>query len=200
MLPLDQEVCIRVVDFGFQVGDDRRSGLGEYVPKTNRPVRMNRRLIAARNAAITGQPLDDSDDEEDNRELMGDGWGDFSWGQLSYSSFPSYDGGGPSQGELDANFGQDTEDDNEYHSADEGDGDLDTEGEEGPLYPGIYRALYAFEPEGNSEMKLVEDQLVRILGRGEGVGWAIAERGDGQHALVPEAYLEVVRLDGEDED
>lgn len=82
------------------------------------------------------------------------------------------------------------------------------------LKPGLYRALYAFEPEGTAEMALVEDQIVRVIARGGGVGWAIveraAEKGDGDgvggfgfeaagQALVPESYLEPYRLDDEDE-
>jgi len=73
--------------------------------------------------------------------------------------------------------------------------------DEQPLTPGIYRAVFAFVPEGTAEMALDEDQLVKIVGRGGGVGWAIAVvegpdtngRGAGEHALVPESYLEFVR-------
>jgi hypothetical protein len=72
--------------------------------------------------------------------------------------------------------------------------------------------LYAFDPEGTAEMALVEDQIVRVIARGGGVGWAIVERayengvGVGAvgleaagQALVPESYLEPYQLDGEDE-
>ncbi|CAG8685065.1 7219_t:CDS:2 [Acaulospora colombiana] len=90
-----------------------------------------------------------------------------------------------------------------------------------PLQPGIYRALYPFEAEGTAEMSLDEGQLVKVVGRGGGVGWAVVERGwrmtvedlgdpkmanqdiDGSNgalalagqALVPEGYLEPYRLD-----
>jgi hypothetical protein len=38
--------------------------------------------------------------------------------------------------------------------------------------------------------------MVRVIGRGGGVGWAIVAReGDDGHALVPEGYLELVSLD-----
>jgi hypothetical protein len=100
------------------------------------------------------------------------------------------------------------------------DAEYEEEGEpQEPLYPGLYRALYAFEPEGTAEMKLVEDQIVRVVGRGGGVGWAVVidecrsdeeeKEGEGgggggggrvKHALVPEGYLEVVRLDWGDEE
>lgn len=63
------------------------------------------------------------------------------------------------------------------------------------LMPGIYRALYAFEPEGIAEMALEEEQIVHVVGRGGGVGWAVVEREEGGHALVPESYLELVEAD-----
>jgi hypothetical protein len=99
-------------------------------------------------------------------------------------------------------------------------GEILEEEEEEPLYPGLYRALYPFEPEGTAEMRLVEDQVVRVVGRGGGVGWAVVVVPDGvdggvvvapvdgdeeedekkkttttRHALVPESYLELVQLD-----
>ncbi|KAG8808865.1 hypothetical protein FRC17_003732 [Serendipita sp. 399] len=94
-----------------------------------------------------------------------------------------------------------------------------------PLPPGIYRAVYAFEAEGTAEMSLEEGQLVKVIGRGGGVGWAVVERdwtpermtnrddldssasGDGidasgsgalalaGQALVPEGYLESYQVD-----
>ena len=69
--------------------------------------------------------------------------------------------------------------------------------EDEPLLPGVYRALYPFEPEGTAEMALEEDQLVRVVGRGGGVGWAVVEQEGGGHALVPESYLELVEADQE---
>jgi len=88
-----------------------------------------------------------------------------------------------------------------YDGADEddGDGNYDDEDEEdgGPLIPGGYRALYAFEPEGTAEMALEEDQVVNVIGRGGGVGWAVVEKEDGGHALVPESYLEFIEASRE---
>ena len=50
-------------------------------------------------------------------------------------------------------------------------------------------------------MELAEDQIVRVLGRGGGVGWAIVIReSDGSQALVPESYLELIQADDEDEE
>ena len=105
----------------------------------------------------------------------------------------------------------------EEFNDDDFDGDADDRYADGeyeepqePLYPGLYRALYAFEPEGMAEMELEEDQVVRVVGRGGGIGWAVVvdERGGDEvegkvqvkHALVPEGYLEAVRLDWEDEE
>jgi hypothetical protein len=197
-LPPGAKVSIKIIDFAFDIEDERRLGFGEHVPKCNRPARMNRRLTLSDQSSGAETETDEEDDEE---EVEGDGWGGFSWGRLS-SSFPAAgysDEPVPSQGELDANFDQDS-DDEEYQSAEDTQGDGLYDGKPAYLYPGLYRALYAFEPEGTSEMRLEPEQLVKVLGRGGGEGWAIAVREDGQHALVPEDYLELVRLDGEDED
>ena len=64
-----------------------------------------------------------------------------------------------------------------------------------PLIPGTYRALYPFEPEGTAEMALEEEQIIHVVGRGGGVGWAIVEKEGGGHALVPESYIELVKAD-----
>ena len=123
-------------------------------------------------------------------------------------------GGGPSQGDFERNFedavSPSYEIDDPYASLDDDDdfddyedsvGELPGEDNvERALVPGLYRALYAFEPEGTAEMALEEDQIVRVVGRGGGVGWAIVARGDDEgHALVPEGYLELVSLDQEQE-
>ncbi|KAF8631935.1 hypothetical protein AX17_004980 [Amanita inopinata Kibby_2008] len=94
-------------------------------------------------------------------------------------------------------------DDDDYANENEDVGNDEMEMEDEPLYPGLYRALYAFEPEGIAEMGLEEDQVVRVVGRGGGVGWAVVvdvrEGREGGHALVPESYLEVIKLDAEEE-
>ncbi|KAG7087094.1 hypothetical protein E1B28_013076 [Marasmius oreades] len=142
--------------------------------------------------------------------------------------------GFPTQTELDRNFNfpdssessDDTEGEDEegkYYSANASPAPEGEDGfgyaDEDDLYPGLYKALYAFEPEGTAEMALQEDQLVRVVGRGGGVGWAVVvvdgvdEKGDyvefddtdndgegkKRHALVPESYLEAVRLDSEED-
>jgi hypothetical protein len=93
----------------------------------------------------------------------------------------------------------DDDDDDDYDSGQYG-GVEEESGEERLLLPGLYRALYAFEPEGTAEMALEEDQIVRVIGRGGGVGWAIVARGGEEgHALVPEGYLELVSLERDSE-
>ncbi len=132
---------------------------------------------------------------------------------------PSNGNGYPSRSDMDMNFLDseseefyDAEDDGMFDDEENDDDDEEVgETEEEPLYPGLYRAMYAFEPEGTAEMRLVEDQIVRVVGRGGGVGWAIvvADQEGGmdastdkaltapKHALVPESYLEPYKLDWE---
>jgi SH3 domain len=115
----------------------------------------------------------------------------------------------PSQQDFERNFDDTADvdvsdspaDDDEYSSDYED--DVDAEPEE--LLPGLYRALYDFDPEGTAEMGLKEGQVVRVVGRGGGVGWAIAIKADAEGevdeaswALVPESYLKVVKLDEPD--
>lgn len=125
------------------------------------------------------------------------------------SSFPSRD-------DFDRNFLDDDSDDDfdedEPENIDDNMQGAAGDEEEDTLYPGLYRAVYAFEPEGTAEMRLVEDQIVRVVGRGGGVGWAVVvdesstagavvngEEPTPRHALVPESYLEPVRFDYEDD-
>ncbi|QRV72225.1 hypothetical protein RhiJN_00239 [Ceratobasidium sp. AG-Ba] len=91
--------------------------------------------------------------------------------------------------------------DDEYESQDEDDEPL-SQDDSDAFVPGIYRALYAFEPEGTAEMALVEDQQVRVLGRGGGVGWVVVLKpgGGSEQALVPEGYLEFVSAEVDDDD
>lgn len=81
------------------------------------------------------------------------------------------------------------------------------------LVPGLYRATYPFNAEGDAEMSLTEGQVVRVIGRGGGVGWAVVQVENDKesperipdkaeaapppraHALVPESYLELVQED-----
>ena len=154
--------------------------------------------------------------------------GPFGFGAVTSSGSGSGSGNGsrasgiggytPSQQDFERNF-DDTVDpeildspaddaDEDYLSDYDNDGEGEGEGEE--LLPGLYRALYDFEPEGTAEMGLKEGQVIKVVGRGGGVGWAIAIRpdarthaNDGEEsnwALVPASYLRAVKLDEADPD
>ncbi|KAF4574372.1 hypothetical protein EYR40_005911 [Pleurotus pulmonarius] len=236
-------VAIKIRDFGFAATDERHYGLGPDVPKANRPKTLNKKLggwrrVSSGGASTSSSTTDDSDQEHAEEE-EGDGWGGFkfgvgrfSWGPgMAMSGSSSRDAtddrpagteeGYPSLNDLKRNF-DDDDDDERYEDDDEGfydaeegyddDGGL-IHSEDTPLYPGLYRAMFAFEPEGTAEMALEEDQIVKVVGRGGGVGWAVVDKayvhgvsestvekrssmGEGNgHALVPESYLEVYQLD-----
>ncbi|KAM5530165.1 hypothetical protein V8D89_016167 [Ganoderma adspersum] len=181
----------KIRDFGFPPTDERHTGGGPDAPRANRP-RRRWSTYSAASASSVGS----SRGEEDEDESPG-GWGRYQWNTLSsrFSWGSAEDGaqqdnGRPSQSDLDKNFGvsSPTEDDDD---ADYGYEDSQEE----TLIPGVYRALYAFEPEGTAEMALEEEQIVHVVGRGGGVGWAVVEREEGGHALVPESYLELVEAD-----
>jgi hypothetical protein len=194
--PPHRHVPIVVVrDFAFPIGDERYEGRGAFVPKPNR-------RHAKRHSTLSTVSLSSNEDEEhsnfddDDDEGGAGGWG--SWGL----SFRAWANAGPSQQDLNFGFTNPDEDEESSDAYADDDDDFDDDygnsAEPVEIVPGVYRALYAFEPEGTAEMKLEEDQLVRIVGRGGGVGWAIAIRPaieGGGHALVPESYLELVTAD-----
>ena len=193
-----RSLLVKIRDFAFPATDLRFSGRGPDAPRANR------------HSETGSEPSSDDDSDSDGRRNSG--WGGFSWSgitnRLSWSSLSSArqqssDGAElPSKTDFDRNFevsspaeekgafsydGADEDEDGGNYGGVEGD-----EEDGGPLVPGRYRALYAFEPEGTAEMALEEDQVVCVIGRGGGVGWAVVEKGDGGHALVPESYLELV--------
>ena len=153
------------------------------------------------------------DVEEEQRQ---GGWGAFRWNTFSSHFWSSGknaepDGAaagagaaaagaaGPSRTDFDRNFeasspGEEISEP-EYEEFEDAYEEFVPPGEDEPLMPGMYRALYPFEPEGTAEMALEEDQIVHVVGRGGGVGWAIVEKEGGGHALVPESYLEIVQAD-----
>jgi hypothetical protein len=198
-----RSLLVKIRDFAFPTTDARFGGRGPDVPRANRHDRTESDAS--------------SDDDSDSDGRRNSGWGGFSWSgfanRLSWTSFGS---GGhqssegtepPSKTDFARNFdvSSPTEEKSafSYDGADEDEHDGNYDGGEedeedgGPLVPGRYRAMYAFEPEGTAEMALEEDQVVHVIGRGGGVGWAVVEKEDGGHALVPESYLELVEASRE---
>ena len=221
-------VLVKIRDFAFPDEDVRHTGAGPLTPRPNRRLQRPLSTWSASSASSTSSNDDGDDPASSSGGgssygFAGWGLGRLSWfGVRSGGAATAADGGGgfggggiggPSQGDFVRNFEdavspsdeiddpyQSLDDDDNFDDFEDGVGCDDGEGDdvERPLLPGLYRALYAFEPEGTAEMALDEDQIVRVVGRGGGVGWAIVARGDDEgHALVPEGYLELVSLDPE---
>lgn len=213
-------VPVRIRDFAFPDEDVRHAGTGPLTPRPNRRLQRPLSTWSASSASSTGSNEDDAGSAGGANSYGFSGWGlgRLGWfGARSNTSSssgagtdsPAGGGGGPSQRDFARNFdvtSPEYEADDPYESLDDDDDDDDDtddrfgrgddRGGERPLLPGLYRALYVFEPEGTAEMALEEDQIVRVIGRGGGVGWAIVARGDDEgHALVPEGYLELISLD-----
>ncbi|KAI0751867.1 hypothetical protein C8Q80DRAFT_1218440 [Daedaleopsis nitida] len=187
-----KSLLFKIRDFAYAASDDRHTGNGPDAPRTNRP----RRRWSTYSAASVSSAGSSRADDEDGAD--GDEWGSYRWNTLStrFSWGPGQgpQEGGPSRTDFDRNFEQ-TGDDEEGDGEEEEYVDAPQDGEDEYLVPGLYRALYAFEPEGTAEMALEEEQVVRVVGRGGGVGWAVVEKEGGGHALVPESYLELVEAD-----
>ena len=154
-------------------------------------------MSASSTASSRHSDIDEEDDEERHASWSPFRWNTlsshFSWGSRSHAE----DGAGPSRTDFERNFDVSSPvDENESKPYEEDEEKYEEyPNEDEPLIPGLYRALYAFEPEGTAEMALEEEQVVRVVGRGGGVGWAIVEQDGGGHALVPESYLELVQAD-----
>lgn len=216
------ELLIRIRDYAYSTSDPRFAGGGPHAPRPNQPRVLARKLRQCTNLSTSSAASSTTTSSEDNDQTGWEdepnGWGTFQWAFGRGWDLP-IGKGVPSQSELDRNFteepevyvnedeteGEEDEGESEYVDAEE---DLserdDDDGEDDDvLLPGIYRALYPFEPEGTAEMKLEEEQLVRVVGRGGGVGWAVVVKeglkDNGIHALVPESYLELLRLEGEED-
>ena len=187
-----KSLLFKIRDFAFPSSDDRHTGKGPDAPRANRP----RRRWSTYSAASVSSAGSSRADEDEADEGAG-GWGSYRWNTLSsHFSWGSGQGaqeGGPSRTDFDRNF-EPEDNDEESDDYDEYE-DAPQDGDEEALIPGLYRALYAFEPEGTAEMALEEEQVVRVVGRGGGVGWAVVEKEGGGHALVPESYLELVEAD-----
>lgn len=178
-------VVLKIRDFGYPAEDERHAGKGPDAPRPNRPRNRGSTYSSSSSSAC-------SEDEEDQQR---NSFSSFRWNTLSTHVWGGKDtdaeDAGPSQVDFGRNFEGDADEE------DEGDDDYDDEppADDEPLIPGIYRALYAFEPEGTAEIALEEEQVVHVVGRGGGVGWAIVETEGGGHSLVPESYLELMQAD-----
>lgn len=188
-------------DFAFPQSDERYFGRGPDVPRPNR-VRHRESTSSVSSSSVDGSA--DIDAEEEERHSS---WSPFRWNTLSSHFWGGRNAegvddsaAGPSRTDFDRNFeasspAEEQSEPNYDEFEDAYDEDYVPPNDDEPLAPGTYRALYPFEPEGTAEMALEEDQVVRVVGRGGGVGWAIVEKEGGGHALVPESYLELVQAD-----
>lgn len=190
-----RSVLTKVRDFAFPQSDDRHFGKGSGVPRANRLLHRNSTSSVSSSSADDNAELEAEDDQRHSS------WSPFRWNTLSShfwggkSAEQADDSAaGPSRTDFDRNF--ESSSPGEEESGPEYEDSYDEEyvppGEE-PLLPGTYRALFPFEPEGTAEMALEEDQIIHVIGRGGGVGWAIVETEGGGHALVPESYIELVQ-------
>jgi len=189
LLQLPLRNLIKVRDFAFPSYEDaepdpRHVGLGQDAPRVNQLKYLMKRLRVSPSASSSSSDSGLSDDD-DNDNAEDD-------------EEEQYDGFEQAQEAFDDEYEWDSEE-----------SPTDTS-----LSPGLYRSLYPFSPEAPSEMALVEGQIVRVIGRGGGDGWAVVvvpndDKDDGnddggngstrkrklRHALVPESYLEAVTLD-----
>ncbi len=191
--PKRKSLLSKIRDFAFPPSDDRHTGKGPDAPRANRP----RRRWSTHSASSVSSTGSSRADEDEAEEGAGE-WGSYRWNTLStrfsWGAGQGPQEGGPSKTDFDRNFESSSPaEDNDGDSYEYDDAPQD--GDEEVLLPGLYRALYAFEPEGTAELALEEEQVVRVVGRGGGVGWAVVEKEGGGHALVPESYLELVEAD-----
>ncbi|KAI0051458.1 hypothetical protein FA95DRAFT_1554550 [Auriscalpium vulgare] len=202
--PTASSMLVKIRDFAFPPSDARHIGTGPLTPRPNKRLRRPMSTWSSSSASSAGE-RDEAEADAETDDAGRGSWNGFGgWGMRHLSWFGGVrdPAAAPSQGDFARNFADDLpegvdapedvySDPDEFDDDDEGEGDGERE-----LLPGMYRAVYAFDPEGTAEMALEEDQMVRVIGRGGGVGWAIVVREGGEgHALVPEDYLEPVRLD-----
>ncbi|KAI8984822.1 hypothetical protein BD414DRAFT_417946 [Trametes punicea] len=200
--PKRRSLVCKIRDFAYDPSDERHVGRGPDAPRANRPRQRWSTYSTASSSSATSSSRPDEDEDDTGEDARGS-WGSYRWNTLSkhFSWGPGQAADdGPSRTDFERNFDASSpteEAGDPYDGSDVGDYDDAHEGvgEDSPLVPGLYRALYAFEPEGTAEMALEEEQMVRVVGRGGGVGWAVVEKEGGGHALVPESYLELVEAD-----
>lgn len=168
-----RSLLFKIRDFAYSAADERHTGNGPDAPRTNRPRRRWSTYSAASVSSADSSRADDEDAE-------GDEWGSYRWNTLSTRfSWGPGEGpqeGGPSRTDFDRNFEQ-AEDEQEEAEEEYVDAPQDDE----YLVPGLYRALYAFDPEGTAEMAL--EEVVRV------VGWAVVEKEGGHLELAAAAWV-----------
>ncbi|KAI0820696.1 hypothetical protein BC628DRAFT_1395890 [Trametes gibbosa] len=199
--PKRRSLLFKIRDFAFDSADDRHVGRGPDVPRANR-LRQRWSTCSTTSSSSTSSSRVDGNEDADTGEDARGSWGAYRWNTLStHFSWGAGEGpdapGGPSKTDFERNFdvSSPTDETKASDSEDIYEGEEEGDEDEGPLVSGLYRALYAFDPEGTAEMALEEEQIVHVVGRGGGVGWAIVEREGGGHALVPESYLELMEAD-----
>ncbi|KZP26217.1 hypothetical protein FIBSPDRAFT_928882 [Athelia psychrophila] len=130
------------------------------------------------------------EDEEAEAEAEADGWNGFKWGfgRLSTWGFGANGGSGPGGDDLGSgSCGDSPHTDSTWNFVEEA---IDSS---------------SSDPEGTAEMKLEEDQIVRVVKRGRGKDKPEAAAADDtgfeveRPALAPDSYLELVKLDSEDQ-
>ncbi|CCM05731.1 uncharacterized protein FIBRA_07963 [Fibroporia radiculosa] len=198
-----RSLLVKIRDFAFPKSDDRHVGRGSDVPRANRPRHRSSAYSTASSSSASSKPEEDVL-IEDQRGSWSSAFrwnalsSHFSWGSSNASAAPNAEDG-PSRMDFERNFDASSpmeEGPDPYENDFTEDDEVETyPSEDAPPVPGLYRALFSFEPEGTAEMALEEEQIVHIIGRGGGVGWAVVEKDDGGHALVPESYLELVKPD-----
>ncbi|GAA5891992.1 hypothetical protein JCM5296_004654 [Sporobolomyces johnsonii] len=119
---------------------------------------------------------------------FGDGGSGFSWGFVTShtSDFPASD------------FDEEGPDAYGFHDADDQELEEDDAGL-GEFVPGLYSAVYDFEPELETEMRIEAGEMVSVFER-QCAGWVQAGRivdnaFTGEVGLVPENYLALVEAD-----
>ncbi|CDO69455.1 hypothetical protein BN946_scf184817.g15 [Trametes cinnabarina] len=195
--PRRRSFVFKIRDYAYDPSDERHIGCGPDVPRANRP---RQRWSTYSTASSSSAASSRAEGEEDTGEDARGSWGAYRWNTLS-NHFSWGPGQGPDDGPSHHDFARNfdvsspTDETGDPYSGSEPEDAYEARGDDGPLVPGLYKALYAFEPEGTAEMALEEEQIVRVVGRGGGVGWAVVEKEGGGHALVPESYLELVEAD-----
>ena len=155
-----RSLLVKIRDFAFPPRDERHQGLGPDVPRPNRVRVLNKRRT---DSSVSSLASSDGEDEEEDEGDGDDGWGGFKWGAFSWPTAKAGDtrngngdGSMPNSMDFARNFDVEV---SEGEGQSEGEDELGEDGEGGdvegdrsllgdePLYPGLYRALYAFRPQ-----------------------------------------------------